>query len=281
MEKDNQKPILKFEPGSRQPFILYLISVTIISAIIVIVCLFTSGMSFSPESNDSLGDVNLDGVVDSEDALVLSKHLTGDYELNEKQLKAADVDNNGEINSKDSMLIIQHIGTNPPQQQTTTKPADKEEIITTEPTSPDASQPTQEPETQPTESTSSVTEPEIKVDFKNSGKGYNTAFFTGENGVYYVARITNSWTSSDGKYMYQVDFTVKNNSQSTVYNTSADITFNDSVSVEKNWDCTAVNNSGVITLKTKNEGRILKGGTFTCGIVISAGCPITIESVAK
>ena len=40
-------------------------------------------------------------------------------------------------------------------------------------------------------------------------------------------------------------------------------------------------NKQLITVTTKNEGRLLPGGTFTCGFVISASSPITIESVTK
>ena len=98
MEKDSPKPILKFEPGSRQPFILYLISITIISAIIVIVCLFTSGMTFSDKKAEALGDVNLDGKVDTADVTLLSQYFTGGAQLTDEQKEIADVDNNGEIN---------------------------------------------------------------------------------------------------------------------------------------------------------------------------------------
>ncbi len=276
MEKDNPKPILKFEPGSRQPFILYLISITIISAIIVIVCLFTSGMSFSTRKAPAPGDINLDGKVDTADADLLSQHFTGKLKLNEEQTKAADVDGNGEINSKDTMLLMQHIGVNSIEDEETTSQsteASTQEEPSTEPTSdpeePSSTEPSQEQE------------PEINSDFVSSGKGENAAFLTAESGAYYIARIGNSWQTADGKYMQQIDFTVKNNSQKTIYNTSAKVNLSDGVNVEKNWDCSAKNESGVITVTTKNEGRLLPGGTFTCGFIVSSSSPITIESVTK
>lgn len=278
MEKDNPKPILKFEPGSRQPFILYLISITIISAIIVIVCLFTSGMSFSGKNAKTLGDVNLDGKVDSADVSMLSDYFTGKVQLTEEQKEFADVDSNGEINSKDTMLIMQHIGVQQtegekePTSQSTEAPSQEE------PSSEPVSENEEPSSTEPTEEEK---EPEINSDFVSSGKSENAAFLTSEGGAYYVARIGNSWQSADGKYMYQIDFTVKNNSQKTIYNTSAKVNLSDGVNVEKNWDCSAKNETGVITVTTKNEGRLLPGGTFTCGFVISASSPITIESVTK
>lgn len=280
MEKDNPKPILKFEPGSRQPFILYLISITIISAIIVIVCLFTSGMSFSGRNSAKAGDINLDGNIDSADVTLLSHFFAGQEEFTDEQKKAADVDGNGEINSKDTVLLMQHIGVHskedkPEEEQ----PSQSTEPLTEEePTSESASE-TEEPgNTQPAEEEK---EPAINADFVTSGKSENTAFLTSESGAYYVARIGNSWQSADGKYMYQIDFTIKNNSQKTIYNTSAKVNLSGGVNVEKNWDCSAKNETGVITVTTKNEGRLLPGGTFTCGFVISASSPITIESVTK
>ena len=191
-----------------------------------------------------------------------------------------DEDANGEINSKDTVLLMQHIGVHskedkPEEEQ----PSQSTEPLTEEePTSESASE-TEEPgNTQPAEEEK---EPAINADFVTSGKSENTAFLTSESGANYVARIGNSWQSADGKYMYQIDFTIKNNSQKTIYNTSAKVNLSGGVNVEKNWDCSAKNETGVITVTTKNEGRLLPGGTFTCGFVISASSPITIESVTK
>lgn len=280
MKKDSPKPILKFEPGSRQPFILYLISITIISAIIVIVCLFTSGMTFSDKKADALGDVNLDGKVDTADVTLLSQYFTGGAQLTDEQKEIADVDNNGEINSKDTMLIMQHIGVHSSEEDKPDKeqPSQSTEAPQKEEPSSEPSSEAEEPDgTQPEEKE----EPEVNSDFVSSGKSENAAFLTAESGAYYIARIGNSWQSGDGKYMYQIDFTVKNNSQKTIYNTSAKVNLSGGVNVEKNWDCSAKNETGVITVTTKNEGRLLPGGTFTCGFVISASSPITIESVTK
>ncbi len=274
MEKDSKKPILNFEPGSRQPFILYLISITIISAIVVIVCLFTSGLSFSEEKAKEIGDVNLDGIVDSKDVLLLSQHLTGKIRLDEAQLAVADVDNNGEINSKDSMLIIQ-LQSKTTENQSPTVPT----TITNEPSTQSDDSAADDTTNEPTSEES--TSPEVDVDFVLSGKADGMAFLTGENGVYYSARMVNNWISSEGKYMYQLEFTVKNNSDKTVYNTSADINFSDSVSTEKNWDCSITDEGSTVSVKTQNQGRVKPGGTFRCGFIISAGCPITVNSITK
>ncbi len=278
MKNDSQKPILKFEPGSRQPFILYLISITIITAVIVIVCLLTSGLSLPKPSEDIIGDINLDGSVNSADILLLSQYLSGNADFNDKQLIAADVDTDGAINTKDSILLMQHLGLDSLNNSVpTTSPQPTESTTGSDETDDNTSAQIEE---EPT-SESETTAPQIDIDFISSGKSHNSAFVTGENGVYYVARITNSWKSSDGRYMYQIEMTVKNNSSKTVYNTSADINLNETVTVEKNWDCTASVESTSVKIKTSNDGKISVGGTFNCGFIISAGCPITINSVTK
>lgn len=271
MEQENKKPIVKFEPGSRQPFILYLISVTIISAIIIIVCLFTSGVDFSAKK-DLTGDINLDGTVNQEDARLLSDYLTETVTLTPEQLAVADVDSNGEINSKDSVLIMQHIEVENDEETT--------EATTTEPTTQESTSQTEET-TESTTQESTTDSPAVDTEFISSGSTDNAAFLNSENNLYYIARIVNSWKDANGKNLYQIELTVKNNSSKTVYNTSADITFSGGVSVEKSWNCSTKNETGVITVTTKNDGRISDGGTFNCGFIISSAKEITIKSVTK
>ena len=54
-----------------------------------------------------IGDVNLDGVVDLADAILLMQHLSGNAELTPKQIKAADVTKDGSVNVGDVILIMQ------------------------------------------------------------------------------------------------------------------------------------------------------------------------------
>ncbi len=276
MEKENKKPIISFEPGSRQPFVLYLISITIVTSVIVIICLFTGGLSVKKETVDTpvKGDINQNGTVDSGDALMLSNYLIGQGKLSESQLAVSDIDGNGTIDSNDSRLILQSISnivpstTAPVQNQDASDPSD--ESVDTDTT-----------ETDDTTEADETTQPLINAEFNMSGKADNAAFITSQGKVYYIARVVNSWQAADSKYMYQIELTLKNNSDKTVYNTYADITFGNDVTVEKEWDCTTETQANVIKLKTKNNGSIKKGGSFKCGFIISSGSPVEINSVTK
>jgi len=53
------------------------------------------------------GDVNLDGVVNLADAILLMQYLSGNTELSSKQLRAADVSKDGIVNVGDTILIMQ------------------------------------------------------------------------------------------------------------------------------------------------------------------------------
>ena len=54
-----------------------------------------------------IGDVNLDGVVDLADAVLLMQYSSGSTSLSRRQLKAADVSNDGIVNVGDVILIMQ------------------------------------------------------------------------------------------------------------------------------------------------------------------------------
>ena len=54
-----------------------------------------------------VGDVNLDGVVDLADAILLMQHLSGSIDLSSKQLKAADINKDGAVNVGDVIIIMQ------------------------------------------------------------------------------------------------------------------------------------------------------------------------------
>lgn len=54
-----------------------------------------------------LGDINLDGVVTNADILMFADYLAGNVNLTDKQLLAADVNQDGEINCSDLALITQ------------------------------------------------------------------------------------------------------------------------------------------------------------------------------
>ncbi len=52
------------------------------------------------------GDVNLDGIVNSTDALCVLKYIVGNMELDEIQIRYSDVNDDGRINSADALSIL-------------------------------------------------------------------------------------------------------------------------------------------------------------------------------
>ena len=58
------------------------------------------------EPTEVLGDVDLDGDVDTADALLALRYSMGLIELTEQQLAQAEVDGDGEVTIVDSLLII-------------------------------------------------------------------------------------------------------------------------------------------------------------------------------
>ena len=66
----------------------------------------TVSVSFMEKSGHEIGDVNMDGRVDSADAILLLRYDAGLQTLNDQQLLLADVDENGYINVQDARWIL-------------------------------------------------------------------------------------------------------------------------------------------------------------------------------
>lgn len=60
-----------------------------------------SYLNDSTSSTNVVGDINLDGTVDSNDVIILSKYVDGEIKLNQEQLKYADIDSDGVIGEND------------------------------------------------------------------------------------------------------------------------------------------------------------------------------------
>lgn len=274
MSKKKTSELIKFEPGSKQPFILFMIVTVIISAVIIIVALISSGVSIDSADEFELGDINGDGKIDSADVLLMMNHVSGAETLTGDMLKRADINADKTVNSNDAYYLIQYVNKSGNQSgiESVTDNKTSQPDSTSEPTS-EASQ--SEPES--AENSNNKNEETVL-----SGKSYSSAFLTGENQLYYSARIVNRWQSADSANMYQIELKIKNNSEKTVYNTSSDISFTSPVSVESCNGCTATQNeTGALTVKTNNEGSVKPGGTFTCSFVVSCSEETDISSVVK
>lgn len=69
-------------------------------------CGYVDNIRYIP--NYILGDVNGDGIVNTEDALLVLRHAMGLQNLPDNRLLAADYNGDGEINSEDALLILRY-----------------------------------------------------------------------------------------------------------------------------------------------------------------------------
>lgn len=278
MKKAKKRSGLHFEPGSKQPFMLYIIFIIIVSAIITIISLISSGLSVKLGSQaSSLGDINNDGVVNSADSLLLMKYIVGQTELDSTQRVNADVDRNDTLNSKDALLIIQFssgsstkIG-KPSENDSYTALSDNTVASQSE---THESEQTSEPVSQEQETT--------EKEFLRSGSSDNAAYFSTDKNIYFTARISNKWTGSNGKHMYQIEIKVKNNSSKSIYNTSAYISFSSESVIDKTWGCSIKNSSQPFKTITNNESTLYPGGTYSYGFTVASdSSDLSISSFTK
>lgn len=278
MEPKKSHTSIKFEAGSKQPFIIFIIGVIIISALITILALAASGISLKNGENSSLGDVNNDGFVNSGDALYVLQYIVDNVEFDDKQAKNADVDLNKSVNSQDALLIVQFANGSSKDigslAQTTEKPISSTSQKSEE-EDPDDPSTSSEPDKSSSEDNTQ--------NFEKSGIAENAAYLTSEANIYFTARITNSWQGQNGKNMYQIEFKVKNNSEKTIYNTFADVSFSQNINVEKSWKCsTKSNGTASIKVTTQNEESVRAGGVFSCGFIVSCDSKaLEVLSVSK
>lgn len=59
-----------------------------------------------------IGDVNQDGVVNSQDAVQILKYVAHNIQLNEDELLAADTDRSGKVNAQDAVQILKYVAHN-------------------------------------------------------------------------------------------------------------------------------------------------------------------------
>lgn len=70
---------------------------------------FAFAVSSAGAADVKLGDVNLDGEVELEDAVLLQKNLAGFYILDASATKAADIDKNGDVELEDAVLLQKNL----------------------------------------------------------------------------------------------------------------------------------------------------------------------------
>lgn len=256
-------PAIKFEEGSKMPIIFYAITAVVLSCFFMIVTLLTSGFSFTLSKELPAGDVNGDGKINSVDALQVILHENDKIRFNGAQIDAADINKDGEINDLDALLIEQYsnkctnkLGELAPVNVSIENPNAKKNVSSVDTT---------------------VTENGVL----KSGNSYASTFSTSESGIYTSATVTNKW-QADNKYMYQIEITVTNNSDTYMGDTSLDIGFSGkNTEIEKTWDCYEDNADFGTKIKTNSKTYTAPGGSIKCGMIISCSSPSEVKSIAE
>lgn len=264
--KKKKKPVLNFDKSSKLPIIFYMMLAVILSCIFMIITLATSGFSFTIGKSLSEGDLNNDGKLSASDALYIIMKDKDDIQFSGAQIDAGDINKDGKINNLDATLVVQY----------SSGKSAKLGVLSTETTkmeSPSASKSTND------DTATNETQQDTS-NFVRTGSSYGTAFCTTDDNVYTTAKITNKWQSG-GKYYYQVDIAVKNNSSQYIGDTTVEVDFSNDITVEKNWSCSVEKSDFGWNVTTQCNTYISNGGTLKCGMIVSSPIALEIESVSK
>ncbi len=259
-----KSPSIKFEEGSKMPIIFFITTAVILSCFFMIITLITSGFSFTLSKELPAGDVNGDGKINAVDALQIILHEDDKIRFNGAQIDAGDINKDGVINDLDALLIEQY----------SNNCSDKLGVLTPVNVSmenPNAGKKTVKPE------------PAVSEDngILKSGASYASVFSTSESDLYISATIANKWQADD-KYMYQLDITVKNNSDSYIADPSIDIVpGGKNTEIEKTWGCYELDSDYGMKIKTQSNLYTAPGGYIKCGIIISSTSPSAIKSISE
>ncbi|MBQ7596391.1 MAG: dockerin type I repeat-containing protein [Clostridia bacterium] len=287
--KKEAKPAVRFEEGSKQPMLLFFLGVIIVCAVIVIVSLATSGLSFTLGKKLAKGDINSDETLNSVDALNVLLRENGSVDFNGSQIDAADVDDNGRISSDDAVMIVQYstgqsdrlgkmLTLSEPDEIQVIKPYDAAVSAVSQSNDEDTTQANSDEDVSKQES--QVQQEPAQPDYNMSGSSDDTAYLTDDNNLYFTARVSNSWVGESGKNMYQIDFTVKNNSDTMIYTTYANVELSDDVLIEKTHNCQVVKKDDG-SLKVTVSNAVMPFGSYRCSFIVSSLSEISVSSVDK
>lgn len=89
-----------------------------------------------------------------------------------------------------------------------------------------------------------------------------------QSNVTATAQIINEWDNNDGTFSYQVNLTVRNDSDKSTGSWNAKVTFDKEINgLTKSWECNPLTQGQSITL---GGSDIDAGDTATCGFIITA-----------
>ncbi len=96
----------------------------------------------------------------------------------------------------------------------------------------------------------------------------------GKGDVVYELKQTNSWTSGDT--YYQFELTVKNNTQNAVSNWSKKINFSQNITVENSWNGNFTVNGKTLTISGVDFNKTINPGDFaSVGFIVKSGSGLT------
>ncbi len=92
-----------------------------------------------------------------------------------------------------------------------------------------------------------------------------------------TAQIVNEWDNNDGTHSYQVNLTVRNDSDTDSGDWKAAVSFDkEIVSLVKKWDCTASSDEKSVIV---NGTDIAGGESYTCGFIITAESDLAVTKL--
>lgn len=99
MKKSGTKKI------NKKVLILALVAVAVVCAVVAVIVSATTKLTNESYENCAIGDINGDGFINSDDALVLTAFINGNAELFETQQQNADVNLDGKVDKEDVDII--------------------------------------------------------------------------------------------------------------------------------------------------------------------------------
>lgn len=273
LKKKKPASPIRFEPGSKLPLVFYAVTAIILSCIFMIITLATSGFSFTLGRELDVGDINNDGKINACDALKILQRDGNKADFSGAQIDAADLNGDGVINALDATLIVQYasetsdklgvlaVGNTRLEKFPTTVPADNATDTA-----------------ENTDGTGEDGQTETEASYVKIGNSDFAAFCTTEAEIYTSANLSNIWISN-GKYFYQIDITLTNRSNGWLADSNFELQLSGAAVIEKTWSCYAQDSDFGINITTQNNTYVPNGGSMKCGLVVSSGAPLTIESV--
>ncbi|MBR6530880.1 MAG: dockerin type I repeat-containing protein, partial [Clostridia bacterium] len=94
---------------NKKVIIIALVIIAVIGAVVAVVVSQTTKLTNDSYANCALGDVNGDGFINSNDALIVLKFINKSTELFETQQKNADVNLDSKVDEKDYNILIEYV----------------------------------------------------------------------------------------------------------------------------------------------------------------------------